>query len=675
MNVDCVTISAAIRLLLLSVLLPSIVGCSDDPASHPDEAADSSVQSLRRLSARELDGTISDILQIEAGLIARLPADTIHNNFDNQRSALRTNRTWLRSAEVAIRDVVSEALSPDPNTSARYLVAGHILGGTTGEVRDEIGSYGFMWHIGPNDRSTWQVTLRHSGRYRFSAYLNIPELAADDATITVLVDDASIPVQWVREADHDVLTAEVALDAGTTLFQLRSDGDFGGLATIDYLTLNGPVDDAFVGVIPRERSAPCAAPDQAVDSGCARSVIEAVVRDALRSEYSAAAAHNALDLYEAMTAAGSSSEDALVSTLAGVLTSPGTLFLVDRDWPAGSWQSAHQGVQRAAFLVWGRAADAEADVPALAPDGAWDQVAVERLVDQMLADPRAVSVVDDFATRWLGLDTISDAEPDPEMFPGFNGVLRAQMLAEVRRAVSQVFFGGGDLRTLFTSTSGEVGPELAAHYGDDILSIEEGTAHFDPARRTGLQSRAGMMMGLSNPTSTHPTKRGLWLLDRVLCDLPPPPPADVDPIPEPDPDSDILTGRDRVREHLADSTCASCHVVMDGLGLMLENYDATGQWRDTENGVEIDAGYEFPAWGSLQGASDLGAALAEDARFPTCFVSHLYTYAFGEPPAENDRLVESVTRDFVDGGYTLRAALVSLIASERFLTGVAGDEE
>jgi len=43
-------------------------------------------------------------------------------------------------------------------------------------------------------------------------------------------------------------------------------------------------------------------------------------------------------------------------------------------------------------------------------------------------------------------------------------------------------------------------------------------------------------------------------------------------------------------EHRDNPACASCHRIMDPIGLSLENFDAVGAWRDREAaGIMIDA--------------------------------------------------------------------------------------
>ena len=49
-----------------------------------------------------------------------------------------------------------------------------------------------------------------------------------------------------------------------------------------------------------------------------------------------------------------------------------------------------------------------------------------------------------------------------------------------------------------------------------------------------------------------------------------------------------LTMRARMEQHRANPACASCHKLMDPLGLALENFDAVGAWRTEDNGERVD---------------------------------------------------------------------------------------
>jgi hypothetical protein len=111
--------------------------------------------------------------------------------------------------------------------------------------------------------------------------------------------------------------------------------------------------------------------------------------------------------------------------------------------------------------------------------------------------------------------------------------------------------------------------------------------------------------------------------------IPPPPPM----IPQLDPPS--TTAPTSVRERLAahrakGSSCNGCHQYIDPIGFGLEHFDAVGRWRDTDNGVAIDATGEVPLTKvPFDGAVSLAAAVGNDPRFLDCMIKKLMTYAVG----------------------------------------------
>ena len=46
--------------------------------------------------------------------------------------------------------------------------------------------------------------------------------------------------------------------------------------------------------------------------------------------------------------------------------------------------------------------------------------------------------------------------------------------------------------------------------------------------------------------------------------------------------------REQMEMHRANEPCATCHKIMDPIGLSLENFDAIGKWRVTDDGSPID---------------------------------------------------------------------------------------
>ena len=109
------------------------------------------------------------------------------------------------------------------------------------------------------------------------------------------------------------------------------------------------------------------------------------------------------------------------------------------------------------------------------------------------------------------------------------------------------------------------------------------------------------------------------MLENVLGTPPPPPPPNVPEL-EPAEDSGrVLAMRERMEQHRANPVCASCHRLMDPLGLALENFDAVGRWRGhMPGGIAIDASGAMPDGTPFEGPADLRGLLV---RNPEQFVT------------------------------------------------------
>jgi hypothetical protein len=156
----------------------------------------------------------------------------------------------------------------------------------------------------------------------------------------------------------------------------------------------------------------------------------------------------------------------------------------------------------------------------------------------------------------------------------------------------------------------------------------------------------------------------------LLCGEIPPPPADVNTaLPEPSPDA--VTLRERVKVHLEDPFCATCHLQMDPIGLGLESFDGVGRHREKDNGAIIDAS------GVLDGAAFTDALeLAQRVRnhpdLASCLVRRMYGYATSFlPRAAEDDVVTALTAGFEASGYRIKALMSAIATSPGFR--LAGD--
>jgi len=265
-----------------------------------------------------------------------------------------------------------------------------------------------------------------------------------------------------------------------------------------------------------------------------------------------------------------------------------------------------------------------------------------------------------------GFDRFKDAE--------FRGDVRRDMRRETEMYFSHVLRENRPITELLASDYTFLNKRLAEHYrvpdvdGDEIRKV---TLPADSARG-GILTQGAVLAVTSNPTRTSPVKRGLFILDNILGTPPPPPPPDVPPLEDFNRGQGPVAGtlRQTLEKHRADAKCASCHNRMDPLGLAFENFNAMGQWRDTERGQNVDAAGQLVSGEKFNGARELKQILVTQHRdaYHRCFTEKLLTYALGRgldwrDEATMDLLLAKLNA--TEG--RLRDILRSIVESDAFL--------
>jgi len=128
--------------------------------------------------------------------------------------------------------------------------------------------------------------------------------------------------------------------------------------------------------------------------------------------------------------------------------------------------------------------------------------------------------------------------------------------------------------------------------------------------------------------------------------------------------------REMMAKHRTNPTCSSCHAVMDPLGLALENFDATGKWRDRDRyaGVAIDASGKLPDGTPLNGPDDLrNALLRRPEQFVQTFVEGVLTYATARKLEPWDMpTVRRIVHGAASGDYRFSALVQAVVRSDQF---------
>ncbi|MEM9114442.1 MAG: DUF1588 domain-containing protein [Myxococcota bacterium] len=282
--------------------------------------------------------------------------------------------------------------------------------------------------------------------------------------------------------------------------------------------------------------------------------------------------------------------------------SPYFLFHVELPGADGRLDD-HTRAAALALALWGAPPD---DALSAAADAGTLDMASE--IRRLQSDPRYRTHLRRFAWEWLGLDRLQQAVRDPLRHPDYD---LAELASEAEAWLATWAQKPG-LQALLT--------------GDWDLP-EDGP-------RAGILTHPAFLSTFANAEATSPTRRGIAIMERLLCEeVRVPLPGEVDmSLPPP---VAGLTTRARFEALAKDPLCNSCHARFDPMGFALEAFDEVGAWRTEENGVPIDSsgallygGVEEP----VAGAVELAEAIAESTAARRCFVEKTFRWFLRRTP-------------------------------------------
>jgi hypothetical protein len=172
-----------------------------------------------------------------------------------------------------------------------------------------------------------------------------------------------------------------------------------------------------------------------------------------------------------------------------------------------------------------------------------------------------------------------------------------------------------------------------------------------------------MMSQLAYFDSTSPIHRGVFLIRYMLGRTLRPPSDAFTPLsPDLHPD---LTTRERVALQTSPANCQTCHIKINALGFVLENYDAVGRFRESERNkpIESSGGYLSRSDTSVefQGIGELASYLAGSDDSHRAFVNRAFQYMVKQPAgAFGPAVLDELTAKFVQSGYNIRQLLVEI---------------
>jgi hypothetical protein len=420
---------------------------------------------------------------------------------------------------------------------------------------------------------------------------------------------------------------------------------------------------------PRERLTGCT-PKSSADMACFESFVTSFGQRAFRRPLGAAEVSAFAKLAAQVATDTGDVWQGIAATLSAFLQAPSFLYLTEVGEPvAGEARYRYTDHEMAARLGYFLTNDTPDDelLAAAAAGKLVTSDGVRAQAERLLALPAAHDAVQAFFSSLLGLEALDTLTRPVALFPKFTSTLGAAMRQETALVLDDlVFERDGDYRELFDRPKTFVNAELAALYG---LSPPAGTGFIEvtlppSAGRVGLLGHAGVLAARDHADGTSPTKRGLFLLTRLLCqNLPLAPPANLQ---IPPPPSGRLTARERLTQHASSPVCASCHQAMDPVGLSLEHFDAMGVYRETDQGLPIDDRGELDGQ-PYEGEPGLGAALRHHPALAPCLIRSLYGVAVGHLATDFDQATfRTLVDDFQNDGARIRQLLAAIVLSEGF---------
>jgi mono/diheme cytochrome c family protein len=672
---------------------------------------------LHRLNRKEYANAVRDLLAVEINASELLPADDIAEGFDNIATALQVSPSFIEQYVIAARAVAVKAVGkPDARPGGWTFRAApgtqltHVPGlplGTRGGILANVdlpsdGEYQVdiadmvthIWGNGMEFENPLVVTLDNKIVYE-TVIGGEEDMKLYDQVQNGALDRVNARLKKIRfpatAGPHRIgvtFRRRTFAESDDVQQMFARGGGQDRLYRINSFQLQGPFDAKGINSTPsRDRIFTCdpapatsrrSSPElEASEVGCARQIITSLATRAYRRSVSAEDV-NELLLYYREGLKDGGFEGGIRSAITGLLASPFFLYRGERV-PAGLRPGDTYAISdtelasKLSFFLWNTIPDEE--LLKLAIDGKLsDPATLDRQVTRMLADPRSVTLASNFVHQWLDMKRLDEIVPDSAVFPYASGRSdpRDDFRTELTLFADSLFREDRSVIDLLRAKHTFLNERLALHYGiTDVKGDRFRRVELEQSARWGLLGKGGVLMAAAYPNRTSPVLRGAFILKHIQGVPPANPPMNVPTLDEKDiGTTKALTVREMIAKHRANPTCASCHAFMDPRGLALENFDATGMWRDRDRyaGVAIDSTGELPDGTPIKGPDDLrDALLRRPDQFAQTFTEGLLTYATGRKLEHYDMpTVRRIVRSTAASDYRFSALVQAVVRSEQF---------
>jgi hypothetical protein len=671
---------------------------------------------IQRLNRTEYALAVKDLLGVEIEPAEYLPTEIEVDGFTNVAAALSVSPAFLEQYIGVARKVARLAVGePEAKLASAYFPPpggdqdGYVVGMPLGTRGGTLFKHSFPadgeyrititdLDVGLYPRSletehTLVVLIDRTEVFRAklggAADLALADRGGAPARAEIMERFTDIPVKVPAGVHEIVITfierARAATDDAIFGFlpyggfsftgQMRAPRVIGGIEVVGPFGTTGLSRTAS-----REKLFVCQPESADQERACAERITASLARRAFRRPVDREDIDRLMPFYEAgREGSGASAggfDAGIEQMVTAVLASPDFLYRAIVP-PPGTETPFHalsdlELASRLSFFLWSQGPDDE--LLDLASAGKLRNAdAMEAQVQRMLADPRAATLVGNFALGWLNLDDLDAVDPDDRLFPGFTEELREDFATEIELFLRSILLEDENVQELLTADHTFLNERLARHYGITTVhgpqfrrvTLEDETRH-------GLLGKGAVLLRTSYGDRTSPVLRGAWVLEKLMGTPPAPPPPNVETDLSTPEGERPTTVRARLEQHRVDQSCNGCHGVIDPYGLALENFTVLGQWReiDREADAPIDASAVLPGGVAVSGPVELRRALLRRPdQFVQALTQKLMMYALGRELEYHDMpQVRAVVRAAARQNYRLSAIVAGIVNSDAFRT-------
>ena len=651
------------------------------------------VRTFPRLNRAEYSSMVKNLVGLDVDAGDWLPLDTKSNNFDNFGDAQSLSPTlleaYLNAAGEISRMAVGNDRAPRINTTytnTNYIsqhpwdyVPGAPYGTRGGMVIDHHFAADAQYHfemtfsMGNNSRGhdlDVSIDGEHAETLQYERY---------DRGVSLQTQSFLVPA-----GQHQVSVAFVKRSEGPYEDLIRphdwsqAGGGSGGagittLPHVKDVVVVGPYNITGISeTTSREKIFTCRPISLEEEVSCASEILGSLATTAYRRPLAPGELEGLMGFYEDARVEDGF-ELGIRTGLEAILASPHTIFRLEREMDVAAGENYEisdiELATRLGVFLWNSPPDEE--LLDVAKQGRLrDTKELEKQTRRMLKDPRSEALGARFAYQWLRLQDLYKNHPDPNFFPNFDENLADAMVTETEMLFNTLVREDRSVLDLYRADYTFLNERLARHYGYQGVSGNHFRRVESADTRKGILGHGSVLVLTALADRTSPVLRGKWVMEVLLGTPPPPPPDDVPALEATagDNGSRFITTRERMELHRASPTCQSCHKFMDPMGLALDNFDVTGQWRVRENGQPLDTRGELYDGTPISNPDELVTALLKrPIPLVRTFTVNLMAYSLGRRVEWYDQpVLRDITRAAEEDDFSISSLIVGVVKSDPF---------